>query len=79
MSFINLPNVLLDVARNPVTALGIPLVVGTLSGLPTSRVVKGYWYQVCFNRILLEESKSEKERYRTFTFHPAAHLVGHSR
>jgi len=37
--------ILLSIARNPVTAVGIPLVLGTFSGLPTRKVTKGYWYQ----------------------------------
>lgn len=38
--------ILLAIARNPVTAVGLPLALGTLSGLPTRKVTKGYWYQV---------------------------------
>lgn len=46
MNFVNFSNILLEVARNPVTAVGLPLVAGTLSGLPTSNVVRGHWYTV---------------------------------
>ncbi|QRV87329.1 tspO/MBR-related protein [Ceratobasidium sp. AG-Ba] len=41
---INLPPLLLDLPRNPVVAVGIPLVLGSLSGLPTAKVVDGPWY-----------------------------------
>ncbi|KAH8113241.1 TspO/MBR-related protein [Phellopilus nigrolimitatus] len=34
----------LSIARNPVTAVGLPLAIGTLSGLPTRKAVRGYWY-----------------------------------
>ncbi|KAJ3802825.1 TspO/MBR-related protein [Lentinula aff. detonsa] len=43
-----LPNVLLAIARNPVTALGLPLAFGVLSGLPTAKVVRGPWYNNLF-------------------------------
>jgi benzodiazapine receptor len=43
---INLPPLLLDLPRNPVVAVGIPLVLGVLSGYPTANVVKGPWYTV---------------------------------
>ncbi|KAG9128212.1 hypothetical protein FRC07_002830 [Ceratobasidium sp. 392] len=41
---INLPPLLLDLPRNPVVAVGIPIVLGSLSGYPTSKVVNGPWY-----------------------------------
>jgi translocator protein len=41
-----LPETLLDIPRNPIFALGIPIVLGTLSGLPTKKVIKGEWYKV---------------------------------
>lgn len=61
---INLPPLLLDLPRNPVVAVGLPIVLGTLSGFPTSKVVKGPWYQVSLSsrfvygwyRILLYQS-----------------------
>ncbi|KAG8837368.1 hypothetical protein FRC18_009423 [Serendipita sp. 400] len=40
-----LPTVLVDIPRNPVYAIGMPLVLGSLSGYPTSSVVKGPWYK----------------------------------
>lgn len=43
-SFYPLPDVLLSIARNPVTAVGLPLTTGLLSGFPTKKVVQGYWY-----------------------------------
>lgn len=45
-SQIYLPPILYSIARNPITAVGLPLTLGTLSGLPTHRVVKGFWYNV---------------------------------
>ncbi|KAJ7638888.1 TspO/MBR family-domain-containing protein [Roridomyces roridus] len=44
MSF-QLPNFLLDAARVPVLAIGIPLGLGLLSGYPTAQVVRSGWYQ----------------------------------
>ncbi|KAJ3882889.1 TspO/MBR-related protein [Lentinula edodes] len=44
MSIIYLPNILLSISRNPVTALGFPLALGVLSGTPTAKVVRGPWY-----------------------------------
>ncbi|KAG8687790.1 hypothetical protein FRC12_019112 [Ceratobasidium sp. 428] len=41
---INLPPLLLDLPRNPVIAVGIPIVLGSLGGYPTSKVVDGPWY-----------------------------------
>ena len=41
------PPVLLSIARNPVTAVGLPLTSGLLSGFPTKKVVQGAWYNVC--------------------------------
>ncbi|TDL29554.1 TspO/MBR-like protein [Rickenella mellea] len=40
-----LPNFLLTIARNPVTALGLPLALGSLSGASTAKVVRGQWYR----------------------------------
>jgi hypothetical protein len=50
MNSFNLPPILLDIPRNPVLAIGLPLVFGSLSGYPTSKVVNGPWYRV---RIIL--------------------------
>ncbi|KAJ3924083.1 TspO/MBR-related protein [Lentinula edodes] len=44
MSIIYLPNILLSISRNPVTALAFPLALGVLSGTPTAKVVRGPWY-----------------------------------
>jgi len=44
MSVYYLPSILLSIARNPVTAIGLPLALGTLSGSPTAKVVRGQWY-----------------------------------
>ncbi|KAG8732821.1 hypothetical protein FRC12_019123 [Ceratobasidium sp. 428] len=41
---INLPPLLLDLPRNPVIAVGIPIVLGSLAGYPTSKVADGPWY-----------------------------------
>jgi hypothetical protein len=42
----NLHPILLDIPRNAVLAIGMPLVLGSLSGLPTAKVVNGPWYKV---------------------------------
>ena len=44
---ITLPPLLFSIARNPVTAVGLPFIGGMISGSPTRRVVKGKWYNVC--------------------------------
>jgi len=41
-----LPNILLAIPRNPVTAVGLPLALGCLSGLPASKVENSNWYFV---------------------------------
>lgn len=51
MPAIYLPSLLLTVPRNVVTALGLPLALGVLSGLPTAKVVRGPWYNVCIQFI----------------------------
>ena len=40
------PTLLLSISRNPVTAIGLPLAAGVLSGLPSRNVVPGQWYRV---------------------------------
>lgn len=42
-----IPSVLLAIPRNPVTAVGLPLVLGVLSGAGTANAVRGQWYKVC--------------------------------
>ena len=42
----NLPGFLLDVLRNPVAAVGLPLTLGFLSGSTTKKAINGIWYQV---------------------------------
>ncbi|TFK29407.1 TspO/MBR-related protein [Coprinopsis marcescibilis] len=45
MAGIYIPNILLAIPRNPVTAVGLPLVVGFLSGSPpASKVANSHWY-----------------------------------
>ncbi|CAG7848591.1 SubName: Full=Related to Peripheral-type benzodiazepine receptor {ECO:0000313/EMBL:CCA70660.1} [Serendipita indica DSM 11827] len=44
MDSISLPPILLDIPRNAVVAIGLPLVFGSLSGYPTKDVVRGPWY-----------------------------------
>lgn len=39
-------SILLSVPRNPVTALGLPLALGMLSGYPDHRTAAGPWYKV---------------------------------
>ncbi|KAL0070698.1 hypothetical protein AAF712_001919 [Marasmius tenuissimus] len=44
-SNIYIPQILLSIPRNPVTAVGLPLVLGILSGTRTGSVVRGQWYR----------------------------------
>ncbi|EAU84847.1 hypothetical protein CC1G_00366 [Coprinopsis cinerea okayama7 len=42
---IHIPNILLAIPRNPVTAVGLPLAIGFLSGSPpASKVANTHWY-----------------------------------
>ncbi|KAF8205043.1 TspO/MBR-related protein [Pholiota molesta] len=43
MSF-HIPNILLAIPRNPVTAVGLPLALGFLSASQTSKVANSNWY-----------------------------------
>ncbi|PBK69748.1 TspO/MBR-like protein [Armillaria solidipes] len=45
MSEIYLPAILLDIPRNTVAAIGLPLCLGILSGSSTAKVVRGDWYK----------------------------------
>jgi benzodiazapine receptor len=45
MSF-HIPNILLAIPRNPVTAVGLPLALGFLSASQTSKVANSNWYHV---------------------------------
>jgi len=47
MSIVHVPNILLTIPRNPVTALGLPLALGFLSGSPASKEANSKWYHVC--------------------------------
>ena len=42
----SLPEFLLDIPRNPVVAVGLPLALGFLSGARTKKVINGIWYKV---------------------------------
>lgn len=42
----NLPGFLLDIPRNPIAAVGLPLILGFLSGARTKKVINSVWYQV---------------------------------
>jgi benzodiazapine receptor len=44
MSGVFIPNILLAIPRNPVTAVGLPIALGFLSGSPASKVVNSNWY-----------------------------------
>jgi translocator protein len=46
LSSFTLPPILLDIPRKPILAIGVPMVLGSLSGAPTSKVVQGPWYKV---------------------------------
>ncbi|KAF9534257.1 TspO/MBR-related protein [Crepidotus variabilis] len=41
---LHIPNLLLAIPRNPVTALGLPLALGFLSSSPSSKVANSNWY-----------------------------------
>ncbi|KAF5388154.1 hypothetical protein D9615_000460 [Tricholomella constricta] len=42
---IHIPAILLSIPRSPLTAIGLPLAFGLLSGSTTAKAVKGQWYQ----------------------------------
>ncbi|XP_006460281.1 hypothetical protein AGABI2DRAFT_203217, partial [Agaricus bisporus var. bisporus H97] len=44
MSGIHIPNILLAIPRNPVTAVGLPLALGYFGGFPASKAVNTAWY-----------------------------------
>jgi len=44
MTSIYIPNILLAIPRNPITAVGLPLTLGFLSGSPASKVANSNWY-----------------------------------
>lgn len=46
MSGIHIPNILLAIPRNPVTAVGLPLALGYFGGFPASKAVNTAWYHV---------------------------------
>lgn len=46
MAGIHLPNILLAIPRNPVTAVGLPLTLGFLSGSIASKGANSIWYNV---------------------------------
>jgi benzodiazapine receptor len=47
MSGIHIPNILLTIPRNPVTAVGLPLTLGFFSGFTASKGASIDWYHVC--------------------------------
>jgi len=49
MSFYTIPPFLLRPLRTPLLAIAIPVTLGTLSGYPTARVVKGPWYAALYD------------------------------
>ncbi|KAH8830931.1 TspO/MBR family-domain-containing protein [Flagelloscypha sp. PMI_526] len=56
---ITLPSFLIDIPRNPgksMTALGLPLLLGVLSGSPTAKVVKGPCRSKSHRAVLLVKS-----------------------
>jgi benzodiazapine receptor len=46
MSGVFIPNILLAIPRNPITAVGLPVALGFLSGSPASKVANSNWYYV---------------------------------
>lgn len=46
MAGVYIPNILLAIPRNPITAVGLPLALGFLSGSPASKVANSNWYHV---------------------------------
>lgn len=62
MSEIYLPAILLDIPRNTVAAIGLPLCLGILSGSLTAKVVRGDWYKAStFIRLWASQSHQTKE------------------
>lgn len=45
MESFNPPPILLDLSRSVPLAVGVPFVLGSLSGFPTGNIVNGPWYQ----------------------------------
>lgn len=43
---IHIPNILLAIPRNPITAVGLPLALGFFSGSHSSQVANSNWYAV---------------------------------
>jgi len=43
--FVHLPNILLSIPRSPITAVGLPVVFGLLSGSQTRKIVESQWYK----------------------------------
>ena len=81
------PPVLLSIARNPVTAVGLPLTSGLLSGFPTKKVVQGAWYNVrpsfpflsnIYARKLNRITTDLVEIYRALLAPQVDHLTEHS-
>lgn len=40
------PSILLAIPRNPVTALGLPLALGSINAIKTTSFVRAEWFQV---------------------------------
>lgn len=53
MSGVFIPNILLAIPRNVVTAVGLPIALGFLSGSPASKVANSNWYFVRYYLTLL--------------------------
>ena len=83
------PPVLLSIARNPVTAVGLPLTSGLLSGFPTKKVVQGAWYNVrpsfpflsntCVRKLNRITTDLVVEIYRALLAPQVDHLIEHFR
>ncbi|KAK0468480.1 TspO/MBR family-domain-containing protein [Desarmillaria tabescens] len=53
---IYLPAILLEIPRNIVTAIGLPLCLGILSGSGTAKVVKSNWYKASTSYVFAKAS-----------------------
>lgn len=54
MSGVFIPNILLAIPRNPITAVGLPIALGFISGSPpASKVANSNWYYVRYYLTLL--------------------------
>lgn len=78
MPAINLPEILLQISRNPVVAVGLPLVLGMLSGSPIRKASKSSWYNVCralYPCLVVPLPTNALHSDRVCAFHLARHHI----